>query len=99
MEKVIQRKEQSKYLSLIVKKISKDRLTLRESDNYILLKVKIDPMGHLEEELNEAWKKAEEQNIGEKFSSGNLKWRRLSILSGIGDNFTRLFQSDRVWRG
>jgi len=92
MEKVIQRKEQSQYLSLIVKKISKDRLTLRELDNYNLLRLKIDPLGHLEEALTEAWSNAEQQGIGESNSSEKVKKSGRSKIFGLSHNILRLLK-------
>lgn len=61
MEKVSKDKSQSQFLSLVVKKISQDRLSKKEVESYNLLKMKVDPNGKLEDELSTAWKIAEQE--------------------------------------
>jgi len=65
MEKVIKNKSQCQYLSLIVKKISKDRLSKKELETYENLKYSIDPSGSLEDELTNAWSMAENNKIAD----------------------------------
>ncbi|KEO73793.1 hypothetical protein [Anditalea andensis] len=65
MEKVIDNKSLSQYLSLVVKMISKDRLTTKEKESMDQLKNKVDPDGTLAKELMDSWSKAEAKCIQE----------------------------------
>lgn len=66
MENIIENKERAQFLSLIIKKISKDRLSAKEVNTYKSLKYKVDPESELELELTNEWKKAESQPIAER---------------------------------
>ena len=91
MEKIIQRKEQSQYLSLIVKKIAKDRLNLRESKSYEALKLKVDPYSYLENELTLAWIEAEKMKIEEQNAYENNMVNGRSWLSNVRYRFLKNF--------
>lgn len=83
MEKVSNIKIQSQYLNLIVKKTIQDRLSTRELETYCLLKSNVDPLGELEEELTNAWKIAEEQQIHEAINSvlPRLRKKKFSFIN------------------
>jgi len=66
MENLIENKEKAQFLSLVIKKISKDRLSSKELKSYEVLKEKIDPTSILELELVNEWKKAESQSIADR---------------------------------
>jgi len=79
MENLIENKERAQYLSLVIKKISKDRLSSKEIQSYMFLKDKVDPESHLELELISEWKKAEEQSIAERVQGYQVKSSGFSI--------------------
>lgn len=79
MENLIENKEKAQFLSLIIKKISKDRLNTKELKSYEFLREKIDPESKLEIELTNEWKKAETQSIGDRIQGFQSKNSKLSL--------------------
>lgn len=73
MENLIENKERAQFLCLIIKKISKDRLSSKELNSYEYLKLKVDPEQKLELELTREWEKAEAQSIAEKIHNFQSK--------------------------
>jgi len=91
MENVIENKEMAQFLSLIIKKISNDRLNAKEIDSYKSLQLKVDPDNRLESELTNEWKKAEAQSIAErvqeyhnKISGSSFKNPKQYIINKVG---------------
>jgi len=79
MENLIENKEKAQFLSMVIKKISKDRLSAKELKTYQYLKEKIDPDNKLEHELTAEWRKAENQSIAEKVLTRNEKSSGISF--------------------
>jgi hypothetical protein len=73
MENLIENKEKAQFLSMVIKKISKDRLSAKEMQTYKYLREKIDPENKMELELTAEWKKAEDQSIAEKVLTSKEK--------------------------
>lgn len=79
MENLIENKEKAQFLSLIIKKISKDRLNSKEIKSYESLKFKVDPDSKLEDELTREWEKAEVQSIAERTERSSVKASGFSV--------------------
>jgi len=80
MENLIENKEKAQFLSMVIKKISKDRLSAKELKSYHYLREKFDPENRLEQELNSEWKIADAQSMAEKVlfqeKSSGFSWKR-----------------------
>jgi len=93
MENLIENKEKAQFLSIVIKKISKDRLSTKEMHTYQYLKDKIDPENRVELELKAEWMRAEAQSIAEKvlvkkekslgFSLKRTKNRMISLMGKV----------------
>jgi len=81
MENLIENKEKAQFLSMVIKKVSKDRLSAKELSTYKNLKEKIDPDNRLELELATEWRKAEAQSIADRVLINKEKSLGFSLKS------------------
>ncbi|KEO73792.1 hypothetical protein [Anditalea andensis] len=80
MGNLIESKDNAQYLRLLIKKISKGRLSAEESKDFADLKNRIDADSHIERELTEEWGKAENYYLSDRLLSNPIKVQSYNMM-------------------